>query len=286
MSDSNWRQFIKDRGGLIASFAVASLFVVIVVQLARVGQWEIDYDAASNAASYAADAKNDIAAECRGLTAQARDDCEDKINDPARANQRDEYDLAAQQTMALWTAIMGGMAVVGVALSGVGVYLIWRTWGATNEAASNSRKTLDRYIYRERAILRCGHATYQCLDDTPLSEGFQVAIINHGPSPAELESVEWEYLDGPVWPERLRFEKFTSTVATTDNEPSTPHLEFEQLGNLPKWLAVLLNYRTLGSECFKTHHVFKIEHNPDTRYGGSPYFAVGLLRIHDQPFDT
>jgi hypothetical protein len=37
--------------------------------------------------------------------------------------------------MALWTAIMGAMAVVGVSLSDVGIYLIWQTWGATRHAA-------------------------------------------------------------------------------------------------------------------------------------------------------
>lgn len=286
MSDSDWRQFLKDRGGLIASFVVASFFVVIVIQLARIWQWEIDYNATSNAASYATDAKNDVAAKCRGLALQARNDCEDQINDSARANQRDEYDLAAQRTMALWTAIMGGMAVLGVSLSGIGVYLIWRTWSATSEAASNSRKTLDRYIYKERAILRCGHASYQFLDDMPQSEGFQVCIINHGPSPAELESVEWEFLNGPVWPEKLRFEKFTTTVATAENEPSTPHLGFEEMEVLPKWLAVRLNYRTLGSEHFKTHCAFIIEPSPDTIYGEARYIARGLLRISHQPSDT
>ncbi len=179
MSDSDWRQFIKDRGGLIVAGLFALVAIIIIIQLARVWEWEIDYDASRNAANYATDAKNDISAKCLGLTAQARDDCEDKINDAARSNQRDEYDLAAQQTMALWTAIMGGMSVLGVGLSGLGIYLIWQTWIDTRKSAESSQDTLKAFMTKERARVFHKEMTF-AMSALPPDEGRWEAHLSFG----------------------------------------------------------------------------------------------------------
>lgn len=44
-------------------------------------------------------------------------------------------DLQAQRIMAWWTRIMGFAAAVGIFLGGVSIWLIWKTWSATREAA-------------------------------------------------------------------------------------------------------------------------------------------------------
>lgn len=136
MPESNWRQFCQTHGGLIAGIVIVAILAVVTLELALITQREIDNDAARNAAHYAEDAEGDIAAKCSGLSGQALDDCSDEIDNATREHQRGEYDLAAQQTMALWTAVMGGMAVLGVGLSSIGVYLIWQTWAETSRTAN------------------------------------------------------------------------------------------------------------------------------------------------------
>lgn len=244
------------------------------MQLARVGQWEIDYDAASNAASYAADAKNDIAAKCGGLTAQARDDCEDEINDPARANQRDEYDLAAQQTMALWTAIMGGMAVVGVALSGVGVYLIWRTWGATQEAAENSRKTLRSFIAKERAIIKITRASFNF--DRGLrsyANGFLLELCNIGESACIVQKIYWSYCLQKEWPDSFLNNVTKAVLIAGRDSEASPHLGVAEFPATPCWLMGVVKYTTLEDQVFTSHFSLKVEFHDRAGYGPDNWTA-------------
>ena len=111
----------------------AAMFAAVMVGYGGVQQGVYYYEAARHAAGYARNANDKIAAECRMPTAPAN--CERAIDGAAREDQRDEYDLYSQKAMALWTAIMGAMAVIGVSLSGVGIYLIWRTWAETRRAA-------------------------------------------------------------------------------------------------------------------------------------------------------
>src|SRR5688572_28957006 len=92
----------------------AIIFALVVVGAAGI-QHRVHYnDASRNAAAYARDAQNQIAAECGVPRPQAS--CARKIEQTRRTNHREEYDLYSQQVMALWTAIVGAMAVIGIAL--------------------------------------------------------------------------------------------------------------------------------------------------------------------------
>ena len=46
-------------------------------------------------------------------------------------------DLKAQREMAWWTKVMGWAAGIGILLGAVSIWLIWRTWDATREAAKS-----------------------------------------------------------------------------------------------------------------------------------------------------
>ncbi len=291
MSGSNWRKFCKDRCGLIASLFAAGFLTVSTVQLARTWQWEIEYDANRNAADYAADAENDISVKCAGLSGQPLDDCADEINDAARNNQRNEYDLAAQQTMALWTAIMGGMSVLGVCLSGVGVYLVWTTFKETQSASKSSADaakaaadTLDSYIARERAILKFGGAHFEFLDSSPTPSGFVVELRNLGPAPANIYWIEWEYVKGPIWPKNLRFGQYRAD--TIEKEDRSPHLGIDDLDDEYEfWLAVSVTYKTLGSQTFTIHAGYRIVYNLTDGYNSGRFKAERDV-LANTPMDT
>lgn len=115
-------------------------------------------DATRNAAVYAANTKNQIAAEC--VTPAEYEKCSLQIELASEGSQRDEYDLYSQKTMALWTTVMGIMAVMGVGLSALGVYLIWHTWEATREAAIHSRTMAEEAQKATGAALLSAQASH------------------------------------------------------------------------------------------------------------------------------
>ncbi len=141
MHDSNRGDHTKI--GLIAGIFVAALFVIAFAWPAFLAQREIQNDASRSAAHYSESAQKNVAAKCSNLAGQARADCAQPIEDAAREAQRGEYDLAAQETVAVWTAVMGGVAVFGVALSAVGVFLVWTTFDATRRANAIANEALD-----------------------------------------------------------------------------------------------------------------------------------------------
>lgn len=258
-------------------FAVAVLAYGIVVERTHY------HNAARNAASYARDAHNQTAAECRVPVTYPS--CAREIEQARRANQRDEYDLYAQKVMALWTAIMGAMAVVGIALSGVGVYLIWHTWDATQEAANSSRKTLRAYIAKERAILKIRLADWVVDDRLSSPNCFVARLRNLGESLAQVHEVHWEYLADPVWPKRLRFTRYAATVVAAREEAISEILssDKEQIGGT--WLAVSVRYSTLQEGPYWSHGGFIVTHHPPDGYGPESWSAQATL-LADMPSDT
>lgn len=135
---------------LLPAFA----FAMLTIAGGSVQHWIHYSDAARNSEIHAKIASNLIAVKCQAPA--TRPECVANIEQSKRANVREEFDLYAQTSVALWTAIMGAMATVGIALSGIGVYLIWRTWDATREAANSARLTLDAYLRVERATIVVG----------------------------------------------------------------------------------------------------------------------------------
>lgn len=284
MSDSD--KSGDDQVGLKRWLWPAIIFALVVIGAAGTQHWVYYNDAARNAANYSRDAQYQIATECG--VALSRPSCARQIEQTRRANQREEYDLYSQQAVALWTAILGAMAIFGIALSGIGIYLIWRTWDATREAAKNSRDTLDSYIHRERAILRLGDARFQWLQDEPTPDGFRVTVSNLGASPADVTSVSWEYLNGPCWPQdrELRHEVWPDIISTVERPTETPHLGVRKLSNdNPGWLAVKLTYRTLGKRQYETFRAYKLSYYARTDSSQSGFSAISA-RIAYQPANT
>lgn len=193
MSDSN-------RGddtaiGLKRWLAPAIIFAIALLGIGGVQHWIYYDDAHSRAAAHSRDADYHIATECRMINAAP--ECAREIEQARRENQRSEYDLYSQKAMALWTAIMGAMAVIGIALSGVGVYLIWRTWDATRKAADNSQKTYDAYVAIERARITTAIEEARTIGSDILCD---IAVSNIGKSSCVVHRFVWAWSETEDWP--------------------------------------------------------------------------------------
>ncbi|MFC3579023.1 hypothetical protein [Sphingomonas hylomeconis] len=98
---------------------------------------------ASNASNfYRDDAEHEIRDTCRQLAPELEKECIRKAEAAARENQRSEQDLSAQKVTAWWTQIMGGAALIGMALSAIGVALVWTTFRETQRANDINREAM------------------------------------------------------------------------------------------------------------------------------------------------
>lgn len=187
MSDSDWSDNSQSylRHWLFRALVAATAVIAVI----GIQNWADYRNASSRAANDARNTENQIAAEC--VAGRAYAECSREIEQASRAEQRDEYDLYSQKTMALWTSVMGSMAVLGVALSGIGVYLIWGTWRQTAEANKLLRQQLQdaRSLLGADLFLGQAHAGISDLADGAHRKNLSVQIRNEGSSRAKFISI-------------------------------------------------------------------------------------------------
>jgi hypothetical protein len=125
-----------------ASIAAAA----IVLFFTGWGYWtQVGYykQAAKQSAQFERWAKNEVRTGCPSFGPLSKAECTYQAKQAAHENKRDEYDLYAQRTSALWAGIMAIAALVGIGLSGVGVYLVWTTFRETKRSADLAKSSLD-----------------------------------------------------------------------------------------------------------------------------------------------
>lgn len=165
--------------GAIAAWAAYAL-INPAVHLERAYERQADADTAY----YAEKAQSQYAWDCVGIAATAHYKCRYDKAQAAREGQHDANDLKAQLVSAIWTRQMGLAAIIGVAVSIVGVILVWITFRATREANAISRETMQRQL---RAYLDFDGVSWvwpkdgSSFDPPP---GLSVRIKNYGHTPA------------------------------------------------------------------------------------------------------
>jgi hypothetical protein len=91
---------------------------------------------------YAQNAQAEISKRCARLPPLAAAQCGGEATKASRDSENREQDLEAQRDMARWTRVTGWAALFGVALSAVGVGLVFVTFRATREANEISRQAM------------------------------------------------------------------------------------------------------------------------------------------------
>lgn len=284
MSDSNRNGSSKPDTG----YWLYIVSVVAVGFLALIGiQQFVDRSYASrNAADYAANTKSQIAAEC--VIPDDYVKCVREIRQASDSSQRDEYDLYSQQTMALWTMVMGIMAVVGVALSALGVYLIWRTWIATLVAAENSSRTLQAYIARERAVLKIhDYVGTEAAWNEPRKQQFCVIVNNKGAGRAEIKNLKFAAKTDGVWPHEfadgLDQEAF---IEAGDERAGIGRVTFVPPDDKCFYVLGYVEYSTVGGWDHRSH--FSYMFNPREAHfsENGRFFSGSMRKFPDTPKDT
>lgn len=100
-------------------------------RLQRANDAAVDY----RAQEYAERAQIEVRRKCRGIEPVAVPQCRYEITEPYREAERGERGLQAQQTMAIWTRMMGMAGVIGMGVGLFGLFLIFTTFRETRRAA-------------------------------------------------------------------------------------------------------------------------------------------------------
>ena len=135
-SNGIYRSIFVALGGLAI---VASALFLLIRDLSTVDS-AYSHSAANAAVEYERDAQAYIKERCFTPAGLREPDCSAKAHEAAREGQRKEQDLAAQNITAWWTKVMGIAALIGMALSAVGVWLIKTTFDETREANNIARE--------------------------------------------------------------------------------------------------------------------------------------------------
>ena len=125
-------------------------------------------------------AEDRIDRECLALEGVALRDCIHQEIESAKEHARANQDLEAQQTMALFTKIMGATAVVGVFLGLGSVVLIYLTLAETQKLATETTRLGEAQVRAYLAI------TSAFVDNFAVGKKpkLHIAIKNSGQSPA------------------------------------------------------------------------------------------------------
>ena len=260
----------------------ASIIAVVIVSLfTGWGYWtQLGYheQAANQSAQYERWAKNEVRTGCPSFSDLNKQQCAYQAKQAAQEYKRNEYDLYAQRTSALWAGIMAVAALVGIGLSGVGVYLVFTTFKATRDSADLARDNLDAFHQSERAILHAvgggiGHSSKKA-DRT-----WYIEVLNRGRSfgrvilmanvsgngPTQIGSPRWTVI-GPG--------ETASILAGT-----APDEDVRLEGDY------VLTYSSVGGKIYHSHFRAYVYWQPDNEYQNEQW-VVSVTNGRGHPNDT
>lgn len=194
MPDGNWFSRHKTDLAKWAFCAFAAAAVLGVIGYGLVQQAAYSQSAADRSADYSEYAATQIDQACTGIAKLEKPVCVKKAATEyhlqARDKQREYDDLAAQQTSALWTSVMGIAALIGMGLSAVGVALVYTTFRETRRSADAASDSYAALIAFESAIIDVQvRSAFFYIENNVEMVKFTLSVLNVGRSPAYVQQI-------------------------------------------------------------------------------------------------
>ncbi|MER8440701.1 hypothetical protein NKH36_20960 [Mesorhizobium sp. M1312] len=140
---------------------VTAAFAIILVVLVLKATWDIaalnaEYSREAEQATkeYADRTQESIASTCRDRDVPAFAKCIEEIVKATEEAKTAERDLSAQRSMALWALGMLWATVASIAVTGIGIYFVWRTLDANTDAVAQAKAANDIAKQATEAQLR------------------------------------------------------------------------------------------------------------------------------------
>jgi hypothetical protein len=141
----------SDRGGqfktrLITGIVIATLVAATFISFGLLKSAQYEWQADANSGHYSEYTRKKIAETCVAVSALEKAKCVYEARDKKREYRYNQRDLVAQKRSALWAYIMAVAAVVGMALSALGVWLVKTTFDETRTANEIARKSQRPWV--------------------------------------------------------------------------------------------------------------------------------------------
>lgn len=234
--------------------------------------------AASDASvKYESDAQAYIKESCLSPTGLRENDCSAKAKEAAREGQRKEQDLAAQNVTAWWTKVMGVAALIGMALSAVGVWLVKTTFDETRKANQISAKHQRAWLVVQLKAV-----------DHEMGYGHSIGLTveNVGSSVATNAVVRFGvWTEAPNTPFGGELVSLRHTVRTGDTTPVAVSLPSEGVLD-GSYFAGVVSYDTVFGGPYHSYFCLKVVRVPE-RIGISGPSRAGISEVPiNWPADT
>ncbi|WP_209348697.1 hypothetical protein [Pontixanthobacter sp. CEM42] len=282
----------KKYTGLMLALAAAATVIIGGAVFGLVQQASFDREARDQIAVHSDYAQQRYLVVCDGAVAADEAACIEEASAEARSalreQERAELDLVAQQKMALWTAVMGIAAMIGMGLSALGIWLVWTTFRETRRQARIAEDNLESFRATERGYceieLSGGTAskTSDVLD-------FSAKITNTGRSTVKVLAIRYRPLAEPKSPLDDEFGGATLKEFNVEpNEKSKPSHLVRGTQNIKRfpYIGGYVEYRCKFGQLHKTYFCYFV----DLRKNDSglvathfTHFVADCLRERDWP---
>lgn len=275
MSVSNRGKLPKIGGLILATLAIVAAWFIIS-DFSATDRAYIK-NAAHESQNYADQTQYRIRDACGPVASVGHQDCVAKEDATAREYERNEYDLAAQMTMAWWTKIMGAAAVLGVLLSAVGVYLIWETFretkavAATGQAANKiAREAVDNaakeagaakkaLILAERAVMELRHVAVGLPPlDAPGGIMLHFKMFNIGRGNARNFRIFYRVAEKPVFSTKFDHSHIYDRLCLSGKEINLPPFKVKEPKVYPTYYIGYVSYTTLHDAEFSVYFCLRM----------------------------
>ncbi|QLC25771.1 hypothetical protein HFP57_12590 [Parasphingopyxis algicola] len=242
-------------------------------------QFDIQIEAEENANEYGDSTHIAVECEAADIVSASADQCIDTEREAAQQAERNERDLEAQKTMAVWTQVMGKAAIIGMGVGIVGLMLIFTTFWETRKAADSAAATYDAYVSIERAKLSFSSSETSFTGSVPT---VVASVTNVGKSVGIVKQIAWGWSSDPAWPSDPNF---TGPPRHEIVEPS----KMEDLGFISqeggmehRFLRGYVLYESPLAPDHKTHFSIEIYQETEMPYG----LKYRDANLNDKPGDT
>jgi hypothetical protein len=150
---------------------------------------------------YAEHTSDKVARACVGTDKNKSIQCVNEAFEAKRDYEYNQSDLVAQRQSALWAYIMAAAAVIGIALSAVGVWLVKTTFDETRLANSIAKETLFRQLRAYATVESIERDQSTRVGEYPSFECVNITIHNSGSTPATCVKIIYnriEVVDGVI----------------------------------------------------------------------------------------
>lgn len=178
MSASN--RVVSTKTGLIKGGIFAAAICVLIIGWGLLRSADYEREANNHRTEFAEYTSEKVAEACIEIPNLERIKCVDQAFEAKRDYEATQYDLEAQRKSALWAYIMGAAAVIGMALSAVGIWLVKTTFDETRRSNEIASATADGQLRPYLAI-----DTILPEKPTLETDTIQIVFKNFGQTPAQ-----------------------------------------------------------------------------------------------------